>query len=226
MTAAHKAIEYWSQPDISNAKRVIASHAAWEYDALRDLAFFLTPAVKATLLNDFRWKTCLEIGCGVGRLLLPMATVFDEVLGVDICPRMVELSTEYLAPFPEKKKIITLLGDGETLPVSNERIDFVYSTIVFQHLPSLEVVRSYLKEAFRVLRPGGLARIQTFEGPPPSQWDPHWGYFFPSLEKFTAEFEQTGFKVVEKQKDTLWALAQRREPIEKDWLWVTAIKPR
>src|SRR6185437_14634763 len=37
---------------------------------------------------------------------------------------------------------------------------FVYSYAVFQHIPSAEVVFSYLRETIRVLKPGGFARLQ------------------------------------------------------------------
>jgi len=38
--------------------------------------------------------------------------------------------------------------------------DFVYSWIVFQHIPSKEVVLTYLREAQRVLKPGGILACQ------------------------------------------------------------------
>ena len=41
-----------------------------------------------------------------------------------------------------------------------EHFDFVYSYAVFQHIPSAEVVFSYLRETVRVLKPGGFARLQ------------------------------------------------------------------
>ena len=37
----------------------------------------------------------------------------------------------------------------------DDKFDFVYSYAVFQHIPSREVVFSYLREARRVLKPGG-----------------------------------------------------------------------
>jgi SAM-dependent methyltransferase len=41
-----------------------------------------------------------------------------------------------------------------------DHFDFVYSYAVFQHIPSAEVVLSYLRETIRVLKPGGFARLQ------------------------------------------------------------------
>jgi SAM-dependent methyltransferase len=42
----------------------------------------------------------------------------------------------------------------------DRHFDFVYSYAVFQHIPSAEVVFSYMRETVRVLRPGGVARLQ------------------------------------------------------------------
>jgi hypothetical protein len=42
----------------------------------------------------------------------------------------------------------------------DRHFDFVYSYAVFQHIPSGDVVFSYLRETIRVLKPGGVARLQ------------------------------------------------------------------
>jgi ubiquinone/menaquinone biosynthesis C-methylase UbiE len=39
--------------------------------------------------------------------------------------------------------------------------DFVYSSLVLQHMPSAEIVEKYVGEFLRVLRPGGLAVFQA-----------------------------------------------------------------
>ena len=48
----------------------------------------------------------------------------------------------------------------------DEKFDFVYSYAVFQHIPSREVVFSYLREARRVLKTGGMLRCQMNGLPP------------------------------------------------------------
>ena len=39
--------------------------------------------------------------------------------------------------------------------------DFAYSAIVFQHIPSREIIESYVGEVHRLLRPGGLFKFQV-----------------------------------------------------------------
>ena len=51
---------------------------------------------------------------------------------------------------------------------ADESFDFVYSYAVFQHIPSAGVIWNYLREARRVLRPGGVLRCQL-NGLPPSE---------------------------------------------------------
>lgn len=102
----------------------------------------------------------LEIGAGIGRLLVEMEHDFDQLDGVDISSRMVELSADYLADHP---KVKILLNDGETLPYHDESFDLVFSYVTFQHIPERRYVERYISEAHRVLKTGGVFRFQVFQ---------------------------------------------------------------
>jgi hypothetical protein len=41
------------------------------------------------------------------------------------------------------------------------QVDFAFSSIVFQHIPSREIIESYVREVHRLLRPGGLFKFQV-----------------------------------------------------------------
>jgi ubiquinone/menaquinone biosynthesis C-methylase UbiE len=100
----------------------------------------------------------LEIGCGPGRIMLPMSRRFAEIRGVDISAGMIRRAEERLRDVPNARASV---NSGADLAVFEDNsFDFVYSYAVFQHIPSEEVVWSYLREARRVLRPGGLLRCQ------------------------------------------------------------------
>jgi SAM-dependent methyltransferase len=100
----------------------------------------------------------LEIGCGPGRILLPMSRRFGEVHGVDVSGEMIRLAREKLAGTPNTH---VQVNRGSDLSAFEEDFfDFVYSYAVFQHIPSREVVFGYLREARRVLKAGGLVRCQ------------------------------------------------------------------
>ncbi len=108
------------------------------------------------------WKA-LEIGCGPGRLMRPMSRHFIEIDGVDVSDEMISLARQGLSDLPNARPHHT---DGASLSLwPAETFDFVYSYAVFQHIPSREVVLQYLRETHRVMKPGGLARLQ-FNGLP------------------------------------------------------------
>jgi SAM-dependent methyltransferase len=100
----------------------------------------------------------LEIGCGPGRLLRPMSQYFSQIYGVDVSDAMVALAKEKLRDvlhaFPHA------IGGSDLKLFPDQHFDFVYSYAVFQHIPDADVVFSYLRETVRVLRPGGVARLQ------------------------------------------------------------------
>lgn len=103
-------------------------------------------------------RRALEIGCGPGRLLLPMSRHFGEIHGVDVSDEMIGYAREKLRAIPHAHVHHSSGSDLALFP--SDHFDFVYSYAVFQHIPSAEVVFSYLREVVRVLRPGGFARLQ------------------------------------------------------------------
>lgn len=100
----------------------------------------------------------LEIGCGVGRLLVPLSERVAVAHGVDISDVMIRKSKAFCGESP---RIRTQTIDGSLRHLPDSSIDFVFSFIVFQHIPSREAIETYVKEAARVLRPGGIFRFQV-----------------------------------------------------------------
>jgi SAM-dependent methyltransferase len=100
----------------------------------------------------------LEIGCGVGRLLIPLSSKVRAAHGVDISEVMIRKSAEYCASRPNVKTRVT---DGTLRDFADASLDFVFSFIVFQHIPEKAPIRTYVEEAARVLAPGGLFRFQV-----------------------------------------------------------------
>lgn len=111
-----------------------------------------------------RARRALEIGCGPGRLMRPMAKHFGEIHGVDVADAMIARARERLAGIPHAHAHV---GTGSDLSqFADASFDYVYSYAVFQHIPSRDVVLNYLNEAVRVLKPNGLVRAQVNGLPP------------------------------------------------------------
>ena len=99
----------------------------------------------------------LEIGCGVGRDTVHLARHFAQVDGVDVSPTMVDSART--RGLPENVRLHVLSGpdlDG----FDDRSFAFVFSHLVFQHLPEDGIVESYLREIARVLMPDGVAVLQ------------------------------------------------------------------
>ncbi len=100
-------------------------------------------------------KVALEIGYGGGRLVHAAAYMFKKVIGVDIHPCQAFVKEMLLTRGVANVELYET--DGKSLPVSDHSVDFIWSFIVFVHLSSPEVLERYIDEAFRVLKPGGIA---------------------------------------------------------------------
>ncbi len=76
--------------------------------------------------------SALDFGCGVGRVLRPMAVYFDKASGLDVAPGMLEQARKNIAA----ANVQFLRFDGQTIPpeIAAQPIDFVHSTLVFQHI--------------------------------------------------------------------------------------------
>lgn len=102
--------------------------------------------------------SALEIGCGVGRLVRPLAQRVSQAAGVDIAPGMITRGRELLADLPNAQLHTT---DGALDMLTDDSLDLVFSFVVFQHIPSKQAIIRYIQEAARVLKPGGVFKFQV-----------------------------------------------------------------
>jgi SAM-dependent methyltransferase len=108
--------------------------------------------------TDFRSLSALEIGCGPGRLLVPLSQIFGRITGVDVSPEMIEMARRNLAGISHAGAEVA--SGSDLAAFADDSFDFCYSYAVFQHIPSREVVLHYLREAWRVLKPGSILKCQ------------------------------------------------------------------
>ena len=109
--------------------------------------------------KDPKQMRVIEIGCGAGRITRALARLFGEVHGVDVSGEMVAQARKALADTPNA---FVYQNNGMDLTVFPQGpYDFAFSTIVFQHIPSREVIYNYVREVNRLLRPGALFKFQV-----------------------------------------------------------------
>lgn len=116
----------------------------------------LTTAVCEQLVTPEE-KIALEIGYGGGRILHAASHYFKGVIGVDIHNE--QTTVEAFLKSQGQTNFQLFQTNGDTLPVDAESVDFVYSFIVLQHLPTFKVLESYIQETARVLKSGGVAQL-------------------------------------------------------------------
>lgn len=154
----------------------------------------LTDMINICQGRDPKQMKVIEIGCGAGRVTRALAEIFGEVHAVDVSGEMVALAREALKDMPNAHVYQNNGMDLDVIPPGE--YDFAFSSIVFQHIPSREVIENYVREVHRLLRPGALFKFQV-QGNPQVETDPDdtWlGVPF-TLEQAAAMAERCGFEL-------------------------------
>lgn len=174
----------------------------------------------------------VEIGSGLGRIVRALSRRgFAEVVGVDISPTMVERARRLVT----EPGVRFELGDGTGLAaVEDASADLVLTFTVFQHMPDPDLIAGYVREAARVLRPGGVLVAQWNGMDGAGRWALRraWlsriGRLRPSADRFGREVpEFLGSRVPVPRMRALLADAglevagMRGEGTLYSWVWAT-----
>jgi ubiquinone/menaquinone biosynthesis C-methylase UbiE len=100
-------------------------------------------------------ESCLEIGCGAGRITMQLAQYFKHVHAIDVSEKMIEYARRNIS----SSSVTFHLSNGVDIPLADQSVLSVFSTHVFQHFDSLSVADSYFAEIARTLKPGGTLMI-------------------------------------------------------------------
>ena len=101
-------------------------------------------------------RNALELGCGVGRLCLPLARRGVQVTGVDVAPSMLAAARARAAA--EGLANATFLPVEALDGLAPGSFDFVLSYIVFQHIPPRQGER-YLRQVLRLASHGATVLL-------------------------------------------------------------------
>jgi len=92
----------------------------------------LMTAIRTHIDPNFRVETALDFGCGVGRILIPLAKMCTSAVGVDISEAM--LAEAKVNCLQQGIDNVTLVQSDDNLSELAQRFDFVHSYIVLQHI--------------------------------------------------------------------------------------------
>lgn len=102
-------------------------------------------------------RDVLEIGVGLGADHQRFAQAGARLTGIDLTDRAIEHTRRRFDLFGLISDL--RVGDAEALPFADESFDCVYSWGVLHHSPN---THGAIDEVWRVVRPGGVARIMIY----------------------------------------------------------------
>lgn len=101
----------------------------------------------------------LDLGCGFGRITIPLAKEGYNIEGIDITPVMIEKASGLAKK--ENIKVTFKVGDMKNLPYSDNTFNIIFCLwSAFMELPKENEQLKAIKEMLRILKPNGLSFIE------------------------------------------------------------------
>jgi SAM-dependent methyltransferase len=127
------------------------------FDSGRGHVDYVLHAIRRHIDPTFAPKAILDFGCGVGRLLVPFASLAQDVVGVDVSPAMLREARRNC----DQRGLhsVRFVASDDELTTLTDTFDLIHSFIVFQHIP-IQRGREIFGRLLRHLRPAGVAAIQ------------------------------------------------------------------
>jgi 2-polyprenyl-3-methyl-5-hydroxy-6-metoxy-1,4-benzoquinol methylase len=151
---------YWGVLSVDQymGKRIDSASLERFFDSGKLFVGNVIGLIRAHIYPGFEIQRSLDFGCGVGRLLVPLAGHSIEAVGDDVAPAMLELCQEHLDQ--RSIKNCTLVKSDDELSELTGTFDFINTYIVLQHIPPDRGYR-ILAKLLSKLRVGGCASIQV-----------------------------------------------------------------
>jgi SAM-dependent methyltransferase len=156
-----------------------------------DIPFYVSEAQRAE-------PPVLELACGTGRVLIPVAEAGVQIWGLDVTPGMLEKAREKVARLPEEVQGRITLESGDMrdfdLPERFGLVSIPFRS--FLHLMTVEDQLAALGNIRRHLRPGGRLALNFFVPSIPIIAD-HLTHIGQALKPFGEWIDPaTGYRVV------------------------------
>lgn len=128
------------------AAKTYDAHAAFQ----RDVGHRLLQNIP----NDLSGKTILDVGCGTGYFSQQLSLRGAKVICLDLSKGMLDAAHQRCGDFGFTYQ----LGDADSLPLKNDSVDMVFSSLALQWCNDLAVP---LREMRRVVKQNGLICFST-----------------------------------------------------------------
>ncbi len=119
--------------------------------------------IEANFGKDFKPRNGLDFGCGVGRLVIPLAERCETVVGVDISESMLE---EAVRNCESRKTDNIKFQQTDEFIEGSEKFDFIHSFVVFQHINPVQGEK-IVKKLAQSLTTNGIGVLHFVYAPPP-----------------------------------------------------------
>jgi SAM-dependent methyltransferase len=197
-----------------------ADYRDWWAPVIAPAAIRLLDRLNGAVLEG-RPATLVDIGTGTGTLALAALRRWERVrvIGVDPARRLLDMAEADARGAGVGDRLTTMVGEAAALPVRDADIDGAMCSFVLQLIPNRAAA---VREAFRILRPGGAfasltwrAEEEPFEPEdvfddaldalniePPTRSEGV-GHSYPSPEAAAAEMRRAGFRSVHAREEWL-----------------------
>lgn len=149
-----------TQPDFKSDRLTDEGKAQFFESGSRYIDLVLS-VVRQHLDPTFAPKRALDFGCGVGRLALPLASICESVVGVDVSDAMLAEARKNAQNMG--KTNAKFVSSDDALSQVEGTFDLLNSLIVFQHIPP-ERGEVILGQLIDRLREGGVGALQFTYG--------------------------------------------------------------
>lgn len=126
-------------------------------------------------------RSCVEIGCGAGRITKQLGSYFHEVHALDVSSEMIEYAQRHI----HLHNVSFHLTEGSVLPLSDCSVTAAFSCDVFQHFSRVSFADTYFVELNRVLDAGASLMIHL----PIYTWPDAQRRMFSGLYRIRTTFE-------------------------------------
>lgn len=212
-----------SEPIRATKKTIqeIFDGAAAQYDRIGPRLFEHSGARLIELLGVSSGMRVLDIGTGIGTVLIPAAQRGADVVGIDVADGMLaQAEANARASGISNHRLLKM--DAEHLEFPNASFDFVTCGFAIFLLPSMDVT---LREIHRVMKKGGHIGV-TVWGPAP--FDPAWKLLSEQLraygvevrmpnkvsyteEEMSAMLQRSGFSNIQTRVETIDAVYRNED---------------